>query len=94
MTMMRPPGGKNSLGFGAPAGVAFDAGGAVYINDGDNHVIRKVDSHGVITTYAGNHKAGYSGDGAPAIWLTVAGYFNTCIVVADTSFRQVPSRRR
>ncbi len=49
----------------APSGVACDSSGTLYIADEYNHSIRVVSS-GVITTLAGNQKAGYSGDGGPA----------------------------
>jgi uncharacterized protein (TIGR03437 family) len=49
-----------------PVGIAADATGAIYIADSGNNRIRKV-AHGVITTVAGNGKAGYSGDGGPSI---------------------------
>ena len=45
---------------------ALDASGNLFIADGDNHRIRKVDKHGVIHTVAGSGKKGNSGDGGPA----------------------------
>ncbi len=45
-----------------PMGICFDQQGNLYIADLFNHVIRKVDTHGIITTVAGNGEAGYSGD--------------------------------
>jgi streptogramin lyase len=50
-----------------PFGVARGPDGALYICDTMNHVIRKVDRNGVITTVAGAGKKGYSGDGGPAL---------------------------
>lgn len=44
-----------------------DASGNVYIADSANHRIRKVDTSGVISTFAGNGAPGYGGDGGPAI---------------------------
>jgi len=41
--------------------------GAVYFADSGNNVIRRVSTDGIITTYAGNGRAGYSGDNGPAI---------------------------
>ena len=49
-----------------PSGITFDNGGNLYIADSKNHVIRKVDKHGIITTLAGNNTPGYSGDNGPA----------------------------
>jgi hypothetical protein len=43
-----------------------DAPGNIYIADGGNHRIRKVDTGGTITTVAGNGAGGYSGDNGPA----------------------------
>jgi trimeric autotransporter adhesin len=50
-----------------PSAVTMDGAGNTYIADTGNNRIRKVDSHGTITTFAGNGSAGYSGDGGLAI---------------------------
>ena len=50
-----------------PCGIAVDDTGNVYFSDTRNNVIRKVNPAGIISTIAGNGKAGYSGDGGPAI---------------------------
>jgi sugar lactone lactonase YvrE len=47
-------------------GVAIDNQGILYVADTGNNVIRRVDTDGIITTYAGNGTYGYSGDGGPA----------------------------
>jgi len=49
-----------------PSGVALDAAGNLYIADSDNDRIRKVDTSGIITTFAGNGIYDYGGDGGPA----------------------------
>jgi uncharacterized protein (TIGR03437 family) len=48
------------------AGLAVDAAGNLYISDGNNHRIRKVNTAGIISTVAGTGAPGYSGDGGPA----------------------------
>lgn len=45
-----------------PSGVVYDAGGNLYIADTQNNRIRKVDTQGIITTFAGTGQAGFSGD--------------------------------
>jgi uncharacterized protein (TIGR03437 family) len=46
--------------------MALDAVGNLYFSDAANHVVRRVDTAGIITTVAGNGPPGYSGDGGPA----------------------------
>jgi streptogramin lyase len=53
--------------FNLPHEIRFDKAGNYYIADMMNHAIRRVDGKtGMITTFAGNGTAGYSGDGGPA----------------------------
>jgi uncharacterized protein (TIGR03437 family) len=49
-----------------PASLAVDAAGNLYIADSQAHRIRRVDPAGIITTFAGTGKSGYSGDGGLA----------------------------
>ena len=48
-------------------GLAVDGSGNVYIADTSNNSIRKIDSKGVITTFAGNGSRGNSGDSGAAV---------------------------
>ena len=45
--------------FNEPRGIAVDSGGTLWVADQANHVIRKITSAAVVTTFAGT--AGYSG---------------------------------
>ncbi len=49
-----------------PEDVAVDVLGNVYIADIGNNVVRKVNTAGIISTFAGSGAVGYSGDGGPA----------------------------
>ena len=65
-----------------PNGIGFDPSGNLYIADLANAVVRKVDTAGNITTFAGNGTAGYLGDGGPAI---KAELFQPFSVTSDTA---------
>ena len=54
-----------------PWDVAVDAQGNLYIADGFNYRVRKVDTKGIITTIAGNGIAGYSGDSNSATHTSI-----------------------
>jgi len=65
-----------------PVGIFFDKAGNLYISGGGSRV-RKIDVSGVITTFAGNGTATFSGDGGPA---TAAGLdFGISSIAQDTS---------
>ena len=49
-----------------PRDIALDPDGSLYIADGANNRIRKVDPDGTISTVAGTGSADFSGDGGPA----------------------------
>lgn len=50
-----------------PYEVRFDGQGNMYFVEMQNHLIRKVDAQGRISTIAGTGKPGYGGDGGPAL---------------------------
>jgi sugar lactone lactonase YvrE len=52
---------------GCLCNIAFDTQGNLYISDGDNHRVRRVDKDGIINTFAGNGSEAYSGDGGKAV---------------------------
>src|ERR1700690_267548 len=59
-------GAATSAAFAYPFSMATDAAGNIYIADRDNHVVRRIDTTGNITTIAGNGEQGYFGDGGAA----------------------------
>ncbi len=66
----------------SPAGVAIDSQGNYYIADTANNRIRKVSSHGIISTIAGTGDAGSTGDGGLA---TLAQLNNPRSVAIDSA---------
>ena len=62
--------GDNGLATAAkiyqPSDICFDKLGNLYIADYANYRIRKVNTSGIISTYAGIGTSGVSGDGGPA----------------------------
>jgi trimeric autotransporter adhesin len=52
--------------FDAPAGMAMDTRGNLYVADSRNNRIRKIATDGTVTTVAGNALPGFSGENGPA----------------------------
>jgi sugar lactone lactonase YvrE len=74
-----------------PSGLAYDGAGHLIIADSGNNVLRQIDlSNNIITTLAGNHTAGFGGDGAAAtgaaFYFPLAVAFDPSgnVIVADT----------
>ena len=67
--------------FNFPSSAAFDASGNIYVADGGNHTIRKINPAGVVTTLAGS-----SGMAGAANGTGVAARFNSPLgIVADSA---------
>ncbi|GGH23419.1 hypothetical protein [Mucilaginibacter phyllosphaerae] len=78
-----------SAQFYAPAGLAVDAAGNIFVADMGNNLIRKISTAGVVSTVAGNGSAGYAnGTGAAATFSSPAGIALDAqgdLIVADMS---------
>ncbi len=65
-------GPATAAGLGSVSGLAYDAAGNLYIADG-NARVRKVNTAGIITTFAGTGALGFLGNGGPATAATFDG---------------------
>jgi NHL repeat len=63
----RPAAAASILGARA---VCTDGRGQTYICEREGNGIRRVDAHGIMSTYAGTGERGYGGDGGPALAAT------------------------
>lgn len=80
-----------SATFYSPKGIAVDSDGNIFVSDAGSNVVRKINNEGVITTYAGNGSAGFSGDGGPAKLAQLNGPWGVAVdklgnlYIADTN---------
>ena len=78
-------GPATSAELAAPTDVAFDRAGNMYIADSLNIVVRKVDTSGNISTFAGNGGCCDSGDGGPATGAALASPTSLAWIARATS---------
>ncbi|MBX2905296.1 MAG: Ig-like domain-containing protein [Taibaiella sp.] len=80
-------GGPGTLArLNGPTGVAVDNAGNVYISDIYNNRVRKVNTSGIISTYAGNGGPAGSGDGGPAALAGLGLANGICMDNADNLY--------
>lgn len=68
--------------------LTLDTDGNIYFADLNNHVIRKIDTSGDISTVAGTGSPGYSGDGGPSVdaelyFPLAITYYNNALYFSD-----------
>ena len=61
-----------------PTGLVIDSIGNMYVVDARNNRIRKVDTLGIVSTYAGNGGSGFSGDGGMATAAQIGNAAQNC----------------
>ncbi len=67
----------------APSGIAIDGSGNIYIAEYANHVIRKINSAGIISTFMGTGSPGFTPDGTPP--LTSSPIYHPASVSVDAA---------
>jgi hypothetical protein len=72
--------------FNQPQSIAVDISGNIYIGEEDNLVVRKIDASGIITTFAGNNIAGFSGDGGLATNASLLGVVSIDVDVSGNVY--------
>jgi len=89
-------GPATSATLGQAASITLDSTGNLYFADGEDYVIREVNTSQVITTIAGTGQYGFSGDGGPAVSAALAvdglsqiSAVGTLMVIGDTGNNRI-----
>ncbi|MBR5467767.1 MAG: S-layer homology domain-containing protein [Firmicutes bacterium] len=78
--------------FNGPTGITTDDEGNLYVSDTQNNVIRKIDTKGRVTTFAGTKKEGYKdGEVKKATFNQPTGidWYNGALYVCDTGNQRI-----
>lgn len=86
-------GPATSAQLNTPLGIALDAAGNLYIADGNNNRVRKVDTSGTITTFAGNGTGSFGGDNGPATSAQLFGPFSVLVDQGDVFIADTGNNR-
>ena len=85
-------GAATSAALSNPSALAFDSAGSLLI--GDDSYVRKVDAHGIITTFAGGGNYDSSGDGGRAINAGLESVYGLAVDASGNVFiADAPSNR-
>jgi sugar lactone lactonase YvrE len=87
-------GQATAAAFAYPEDVVVDSAGNLYISDLGNNRVRKVDTSGNITTYAGTGISGFNGDGELAVETQLAGVTGLALDSADNLYIAEQGNRR
>jgi len=72
--------------FYLPCGLAIDPIGNIYVADMGNKRIRRIDTAGIVTTFAGNGTLGFSGDGGQATAAALSQPMGLAVDSADNVY--------
>lgn len=79
--------------FNLPTDLAVDGGGNIFVTDSKNHIIRKISLDGIVTTFSGLGKPGFSeGSGVKAQYNSPGGIFidkSGVIFIVDTENHRI-----
>ena len=77
-----------------PVAVTVDPMGNLYVADANNQRVRKVDTQGMISTFAGTGDSGFTGDGGPATAAQIGRPFDLAAGPAGEIYIADPSNDR
>ena len=77
-----------------PVGVAVDSRNRIYFSETGFDLIRRIDTNGVITTFAGNRREGFAGDNGPALQASFSGPIGLAFDSSDNLYIADRTNRR
>lgn len=87
-------GQATAAAFDLPNDFVFDAAGNMYIADAGNRVIRRVDTSGIVTRFAGTGNGGFSGDFGAALGANIDTPFSMVVHAGSLYFCASNARLR
>lgn len=77
-----------------PVGVAIDSRNRIYFSETGFDLIRRIDTTGIITTFAGNRREGFAGDNGPATQASFNGPVGIAFDASDNLYVADRNNRR